>query len=223
MKPRLKIVVAVVVVLLTLAAIIVPQLIPKPYVATASQQRQFTLNCDFAKFRQIMVRTNATKAIVNRDGMELINESIEELNLDSSKDERPLLNAILGKSKSELDAIRTITVSVNDPYAKVDQLKLRQVADIDTDQMNVNTAAIGRQGNIHDYATTLTASRDGNETKVELTLDMKIELSLPSMFRGRADTQVADTATNALADQEAAITELVIENADKALILPKLK
>ncbi|QDT05307.1 hypothetical protein K227x_37070 [Rubripirellula lacrimiformis] len=206
-----------------LVGIAVWALSPVPHLALGQSQREFALECDFAKFRQIMVRLNATDAIVNHGGMTLLNESVNDVAIDTSKDDRPLLNAILGKSKAELDAVKTITVRVADDQVDIDELTLRQTADIDEDQMLVTTASIGPQGAMKNYETTLFATADGNRTSVRLTLDMQIEVQVPKLFTSRADAGVAEATEKAITGQQQAITEFIISNAGKNLILPELK
>ncbi|TWU46727.1 hypothetical protein [Rubripirellula reticaptiva] len=196
---------------------------PMPYRATGLGDRAFTIECDFDKFRQMMVRLNATKAIVNHGGMELISESVDSLDLDTSKDDRPLLNAIRGTSKSELDATKTIKVSVNDPHIDNTELTLRQRANVSENRIDVTTESIGEQDSIKAYATSLVATANGDNTDVQLDLRMEIEVSVPKMFRSRADQQVTQSVADALAQQQEAITQFVIENCGKRLILPSLK
>ncbi len=88
---------------------------PVTVVADVTASREFQADCQYSVFRQILVRTNATKAIVENGGMELLSEETKNVQLDTSADRRPLLNAIRGKSKSELDAVKIITVKLTDP------------------------------------------------------------------------------------------------------------
>ncbi len=211
-----------IVAILACVALAVWQLKPIQHVSSASSDREFTLECDFAKFKQIMVRKNATKAVVAHGGLSLLRESVDDITLDTSKDDRPLLNAIRGTSKTELSATKTLTVRLDDPHIKNTDLTLRQVADVDTDRMHVETASIGEQQSIKRYATTLTAMPDGSRTRVQLSIEMKIEVSVPKLFVGRADSEVQRSADDAIAEQQQAITSFVIENADKKFIFPNL-
>lgn len=193
------------------------------YVATASASRAFELDCDFAKFRQIMIRKSATKAIVNHGGMTLLSEEILRVKVDTSKDDRPILNAIRGESKTDLQATKMLTVKLNDAGVDVDRLKLRQEVAVEADGMAVRTAAVGPQQAVLDYVTTLSATPKSDTTHVELRTEMKIQVRVPRLFTHRADMGVADAAAAGLRDQQAAITELVAKHANDVLILPDIK
>ena len=70
---------AVVVVLLAAMAWL---LSPIEHRSRGAQSRTFTVMCEFATFRQIMVRKNATAAIVGKSGMALVDERIQVLLID---------------------------------------------------------------------------------------------------------------------------------------------
>ena len=92
------------VVILALAGGAVWAFTPIPVTAEAQQQREFQVDCQYPKFRQIMVRKNATRAIVENGGMQLKSEQLGDVQLDLSADDRPILNAIRGKSRAEVAA-----------------------------------------------------------------------------------------------------------------------
>ncbi len=75
---------------------------PVGYLATGHQQATFLIDCEFDKFRQIMVRKNATAAIIGQAEMILVDEQLNSMQLDARNDDRPLLNAIRGKSKADV-------------------------------------------------------------------------------------------------------------------------
>jgi len=192
------------------------------YLASGKQEKSFVVDCDFAKFRQIMVRKNATAAIIGRSGMTLLDEKIQDVQLDTSGDDRPLLNAILGRSKSDLTAIKQITVKLDDPAIDADKLVLRQQATIQPDLMNVVTKSKEPSGNLESYETTLEAQPSGDRTEVKLMVALSVRVKLPKMFTSRADTQVQRSALDAVTEQERSITAFIAQYADERLILPEL-
>lgn len=193
------------------------------YTASASENAEFELACDYSQFRQIMVRKNATQAIVNHGGMELIESSIRQVKIDASKDDRPLLNAIRGISKTELDATKTITVRIANDQIAAQDLTLRQDIQVENDKLAVETESIGPQGDFQSYRSTLVATPVGNQTRVQLSVDMKINVTAPRLFSRTADSRVQSAAKQALGDQQTAITQLVAANAGKVIVLPDLK
>ncbi|KAA5542791.1 hypothetical protein FYK55_13900 [Roseiconus nitratireducens] len=194
---------------------------PVEHSAEGSDQREFQVQCDFARFRQILVRKNPTKAIVAHGGMELISESIEGLNVDTSQDDQPLLNAIRGQSRTEVDATKTLTVHVNNPQIESTDLVLRQHADIDQDRVRVETRSTDPQGSIQRYETTLEAVPDADGTRVSLSVQMVITVRVPRLFTGTADREVQRSAETGLAEQQDALTALVEKYASDLLMLPE--
>jgi hypothetical protein len=208
---------------LFLAALAWFLLSPVRHTSVASAQREFLIECDFARFRQLMVRKSPTQAIVAHGGMKLIHETIHDIKMDTTKDDRPILNAIRGRSKVELNAERTLTVELNDPQIETEQLTLSQIADIDADKLAVRTTSIGEQKNVKKYETTLNASSNDKQTRIRLTIDMSIEIQVPRFATSIADRRIQKAAENGLVDQQGGITQFVIDHADESLILPDLK
>ncbi len=195
---------------------------PVAYLASAAQKREFDLQVSYDKFRTIMVRKNATKAIVTHGGMKLISDGVDGVKLDLSKDDRPILNAILGKSKAEVDATKMLTVQIKNDHIDTEQLTLRSHAQINGDRFHVESKSIGEQGQIKNYVTTISAAPQGNATHITLTLDMTIQINLPKMFSGQADKGVAKSAEQSLTEQQAAITDFIIKHADSKIVFPAM-
>ncbi|QDV45075.1 hypothetical protein Enr13x_49480 [Stieleria neptunia] len=212
--PRVGTTVAIVSLVVAVIATAAWALRPVSHLAIGAHQTRFVVQCDFDKFRQIMVRKNATAAIVGRSGMELIDVKIRDLQVDASADDRPLLNAIRGKSKMNLDAIRQIRVRLDDPAIDADELALRQQAAIEADSMNVVTKSIAAAGNLESYETTLGARPSDDGTEVQLTVEMKVRVDVPKLFTSRADARVQQAAEDAINEQARSIEMFIAEHAD---------
>lgn len=218
----MKKVLAGVVIILALLAGLATQLFKIEHSANGRGSATFTLECDFNRFRQIMVRKNATEAIVNHGGMTLLSAGVQDLKIDTSDDDRPVLNAILGRSKAELDATKTLTLRINEAAIEAKELTLRQVVDAGQDHFKVETASMGEQSDIERYSSTVIASPIGNSTRVELVVEMTVNVEVPKLFVSRADAEVQQAASKAVTDQQTAITKLIVDHADESLILPEL-
>lgn len=219
---RRTIIIIAIAVVLVLAALIAWQFRSIEHLATGQQQRSFVIDCDFAKFRQIMVRKNATAAIVGHTGMRLIGEQVEGVMLDTSQDDRPLLNAIRGVSKTEVAAVKELTVQLEDPTLEANELVLEQNADIQPDHIDVITASKRAAGRLKHYQTTLDAKPDPEGTRVVLTVELDVLVKVPSLFKHRADAGVQQAADDAINGQAAAIEAFIARHADELLILPEL-
>lgn len=209
--------------LVVVGSIAVWSFVSVDHVASGSQTHQFVIDCDFDKFRQIMVRKNASAAIIGKSGMTLVDQEIEEVQLDTSQDDRPVRNAIRGKSKSEVLAIKHLVVQVNDPALQGQQLALRQRAEVKPDLLDVSTRSKSAAGNLKNYQTTLQARPRGDQTEVKLTVALQVQVRVPKIFTGRADTRVQQAADNAVTDQAKSIESFIGEYSDNRIILPELR
>lgn len=196
---------------------------PADHVATGTSKRDFTMDVDFDKFRQIMVRKNATEAIVSHSGMTLLNEKVNDLSVDVPKQKRPILNALLGKSNADLSASKQITVNLNNPDIDTKKMNLNQQVHIGPDNMEVNSEASDLVGNLTAYSTQLHAMKAGGGTQVELSIHQTIHVKVPKLFLSEADRRVQMSAENAIAEQEKAIRSFIALYEKDAIVLPELK
>lgn len=215
--------IAVALVLLLIAGIAAWQLRSVDHPALGQATRSFAVDCPFDKFRQIMIRKNATKAIVGDSGMRLLDERVIDVDLDTSKDDRPILNAIRGRSKTDLVAVKELTVGLDDPMLEADELILRQNADIDDTRMKVRTISRRPAGRLEEYETTLDAQADQSRTRINLSVAMKVRVAVPNYFRHLAESGVQEAADEAIDGQQNSIVEFIDLYSDERFILPDLK
>jgi hypothetical protein len=186
---------------------------------SAASQKTFVLDVDLDKFRQILVRADATASIVEHCGMKLTRESVQSLDINLKNDRRPILNAIIGKSKAEVTACKSLTVELSDPILDTHELDLRQDSQIQPNKIHVRTESTRPAGKLRSYRTTLDAVRETDKTSVTLTVDMSIDLHISPFFTQYARSRVQDAAEHALDEQEAAIRDLVSRFSNSSLVL----
>ncbi len=190
--------------------------------ANATTKRTFVLDVDFDKFRQILVRTDATASIIEHSGMKLTRNSVDTVEIDLTNDSRPIRSAIAGKSKAEVAAGKRLTVQLSDPQLDADELFLYQDAQIQPDEIHVRTESIEPAGKLRSYVTTLDAVRDKQNTLVTLSVGLSIDLHISPFVLRFARSRVRNAASSALEEQEIAIRKVVSQFADKKLFLPTL-
>ena len=195
---------------------------PVNHAASGSSQRNFTMDVDFDKFRQIMVRKNATEAIVAYSGMKILSEKVDDLSIDVPEQKRPILNALLGKSKADVSVSKQLTVSLENPDINANEMNLNQNADIDAEHMDV-TSEGEPAGNVKAYSTRLLATKQDGVTKVELTINQTVNVRVPQFFISEADRRVQLTAVSSTTEQEKAIRSFITQYQDELIVLPKLR
>jgi hypothetical protein len=190
--------------------------------AKAETRREFSLDIDFDRFRQILVRTDATASIVEHAGMKLVENSIATMDVDLSNDPRPLRNAIRGVSHANVLATKKLKVQLNNNELNANELDLVQNAQIHPNEILVTTESEQPTGNLQAYRTTLSAVRDGPATSVTLTHNVIVNVRVSPLFVGIADAKVEEGALRSVEEQEQALRELVHRYADQRVILPKV-
>ena len=175
---------------------------------TAHADREFHLNEDMDTFRQILVRSNSTEAILNHSGMKLLEESTEAVDIDLSKDAKPLRNFLRGKSKANVTATKHLKVQLNDPELAATELVLRQDCHIEPENIQIVTTSDRPAGELKMYSTSLDAIRNEKGTDVKLTIDMTVEVKVSYLFRSQARYRVQQAAIKSLEEQEVALRKL---------------
>lgn len=186
-------------------------------------EKSFTIDVDFNTFRQILVRTDATAAIVEHGGMKVIDESTDSVDIDLSNDSRPLRNLLKGKSKANVSATKHLTVQLNDPQLKASELKLSQECKIQPDNIHIVTISEQSAGELKTYKTSLDAVKVNDRTEVRLSLDMTVEVCISRLFLPQAEARVLQAAEKTLEEQESAIRSLVSKFEGDAIIMPVFK
>ena len=186
-------------------------------------ERSFTMDIEFDKFRQILVRTDATAAILEHGGMKLVDEKTDAVEIDLSNDSRPLRNALRGKSKANVSAIKRLTVQLNDPQVNATELLLSQDCQIHPDSIAILTTSDQPAGELKVYNTTLVAAKASHGTEIKLSIDMTVDVFISRFFLSQAESRVKQAAEKSMEEQERAIRSLVSGFEGRTLILPKVK
>jgi len=188
------------------------------HLASGSSERAFLLEVDYDKFRQIMVRNDVTREVITASGLTLKSDDLENLVVDTTQDRRPVINALLGRSKTELDATKHLTVSVKNAEVNLDTLELTQHAEIGNDLIHVRTVSDKPTGNLESYETSLKAKRISTGAEVVVTVQLKVNILLPRLFQSTAGARVQAEADKATKEQEAMLRD-VVEKYSKRLTL----
>ena len=155
--------------------------------------------------------------------MKLINEKTDAVDIDLSNDSRPLRNALRGKSKANVSAIKRLTVQLNDPQVNATELLLSQDCQIHQDSIQVHTVSDQPAGELKAYNTTLDSVRASHGTEVKLSMAMTVDVLISRIFLSQAEARVKKAAEKSLEEQENAIRSLVSSFDGKTLILPHAK
>ncbi len=177
--------------------------------ASVKTERAFHLDVNMDTFRQILVRTKATESILNHGGMNLLDETTENVDIDLKNDSRPIRNFLRGKSKANVTATKHLTVQLNDPQINAKELFLTQECRIQPEIIRIVTTSDRASGDLKRYGTTLQAERDGLGTNIAVSLEMTVDVQVAWLFQSQAKIQVEKAANKTLEEQEKAIRMLV--------------
>jgi hypothetical protein len=187
-------------------------------VVPGESDRSFTLPIDYDRFRQILVRTDVTKEIVNASGQSLKQDSLQALELDTTNDDRPILNALLGKSKTEVQAEKHLVVSVKNTEIDLEELAITQHANLGNDETTVQTTSDKPTGKLESYNTVLSARRASNATEVKVSVDLKVMVNVPRIFQTVAQQKVQAASDKIATELEAMLKEIVAKHASEERI-----
>ncbi len=109
-----------------------------------------------------------------------------------------------------------------DPEIDAHALSLRQRADVGPESMQVATDSIALASNSEYFRTTLNAVSKGSDTKVRVTVEMKVRVKVPKLFVSRTDAEVQESAEDAVAEQMRSMEAFIAEHADKRFMLTEL-
>ena len=185
---------------------------------SVSEEHRFNLDTDMDTFRQILVRTKATAAVLEHSGMKLLEESTDSVNIDLKKDARPLRNFLRGKSKANVSAIKHLRVQLNDPEIRASELSLTQECLLQPENIHIETTADRPSGAIKRYQTVLNAVRGESGTDITLNIDMTVDIQVSRIFHSQSEARMKQAATKILKDQEAALISLVSSKDTKVTV-----
>jgi hypothetical protein len=180
----------------------------------SSATHQFSIEVPMERVRKVLVRTNAVKKIVAMADAKLLDQ--EWLQLEFEID-RPLL-----KRQWHVDGSGQLVVESSNAWLGTHELTLNQSVDIKPDRLYVENALDKPSGPIEKYSATLELVPDeaGNAT-VNSSLDLMISTRANWLAASSVRRGIKQAALKSLKDQEAAIREVVAEQADKLLVLPE--
>lgn len=176
---------------------------------SVNAERKFNLPIEMDTFRQILVRTKATEAVVNHGGMKLLEETTESVDIDLKNDSRPLRNFLRGKSKANVSATKHLKVQLNDPQINANELLLTQDCRLQPENIRIVSTADGPSGDLKAYSTTLEATKGETGTDILLSIEMTVDVRVLWVFQSQAQVRVTQAASKTLEDQEASLRSLV--------------
>jgi len=155
------------------------------------------IDIPYQEFRTLIVRNDATKEILERDGFKLLQEELLDLKISFENDKRPVLNALFGKSKSIVKASKRLTVGISDPNAGADEMVIIQNSHVTPQAVSVDSASEKQCGDIVRYVSSLNANPIAEATSVRITIETEISKPLSpflhSVAQSRLDEQVHDS------------------------------
>lgn len=199
-----------------LAGVGVWQIAPCTFEGHAEAEYTGEIDVPYTEFRTMMVRNNATESIVEHGGMKVVSEEVLEMDIDMSRDSRPLINALLRRSKSCVTATKRLTVAVNNAEIRADNLVLLQDAEITPEKLDVESMSENPAGDLRHYRTTLHAEPHGQATLVRVTVDLQLCKEVSKLFHHEAQQRLEDAARDTVSQQYEALVSFAHQNS-KAL------
>lgn len=209
---------------LLIAAFAASWVLTGEYTTEQTAERSFVINEDFTKVRKIMVRTNAAKQIITMGGTsEFVEQKWDEASIQSPKGTvaEALLSAVLSPDPGwKLELVGDLKVRTLDDYIGKEVVTLKQTVEITPDLINSVSDLVKGSERLLGYKMITRQEREGDHTRITLTLTQKIKTHAPWFAHGIADRRVYESAMNSVKKQEAAMIKLIDENKDQSWLFP---
>jgi hypothetical protein len=186
------------------------------YETEQTATRSFVIDEDFTDVRKILVRREAAKQLVTMGGgSEYINQTWSSIGAELGN-----LQPLDVDWRVEPHGV--LRVRTKDPYIGELEIDLEQEVVIERDFLHSEIELDRPVERLRDYRMTTRFERDAaaGTSRVQLKLTQRIRTDAPWFAHRIADRRVRESVEKALANQEAAIRELIAENIDDVPLLP---
>jgi hypothetical protein len=187
----------------------------REYPSRQTARRSFVIEQDFTDVRKILVRNDSAKQIVTMGGgSEYIDQEWTAVGGQ--------LDAIQLLADWKLELHGTLHVRTKDDYIGEHKIALSQDVKIEPDFLHSETHLKEPAERLKQYDMKTHFDRDKETGKAKVTLELTQEIltHAPWFAHGIADRRVRESAERTLANQEAAIRQLIAANIDDVPLFP---
>ena len=173
------------------------------YVVDLSLSRSFTIDMPFVPLRKILVQTDAASDIINAgEHSQLISKT--------TSDRQGHVNHILAPFQSwEGSEVNALMLQITDPYIGTRNAPFTQHVSVTPGSIHSVIKLNQPEGPLLGYTVTTHIGGDGNGSKFDTTLEMKIDTPAPWLTHWFARMRVRNTMRRTLRAQEAQIEAAV--------------
>ena len=183
--------------------------IPCECLAISRAESVFVIDIPYQEFRTLIVRSDATKEILERDGLKLLHEELLDLKISFANDKRPVLNALFGKSKSVVKASKRLTVGISDPNAGADEMVIIQNSKVTPQAVSVDSASEKHCGDIVRYVSSFDANPIAESTSVRIMIETEVSKPLIPFLHSIAQLRLDKQVQESVEKQSIAVKQFV--------------
>ena len=176
----------------------------------SSQEDIYYIDQEFDQVRKVLSRKNSLEEIVASQHGEVLHQ--EWHNLDVSADR------LLGPW--DINGFGEFIIKSNDPELGTFVLRFNQTVSISKDTLVSKSSLAEPSGDLKEYNTEMTMTRDGEKTKVACRTSLKYERKIPVNYIDYMDQQVDKAVAEGLRTNQEAILSLMDKNPGKRFVLP---
>ncbi len=178
---------------------------PSPFKCSAKASRVHLIQLPYDELRTRLVRGNFTSHLLEHAGCKLVDQIVMRRDVDVSDDPRPLINALLRRSKSTVRQTQLLTVEVPQDRLATDRLKLLQTVVITPQEFQIAVVLAEPAGILSNYRYAIHGQPTSESTtSVRFHLSAEIQKSLCSVAHRWAYAAVDTETTVALKRQSSA-------------------
>ncbi len=169
----------------------------------------FHVDVEFDKVRKMMVRHNCSKEIAAYQHGEVLDQEWEDLDFSMRR-----------ITKWDIDGVGRLVVKAEDPEAGTLVLPFKQKVAVRENHIESQTLLMEPAGYLADYQTVVTMSRDGDGTKIELSVSLEYRRKLPAIYVEFMDSKVQEAAENGWLKAKEAFIAVIDKYKHRKFTLP---
>jgi hypothetical protein len=182
------------------------------HVFESSQEIQYVIDCDFAKVKKVLMRTNVLEEIVSKEHGKIIDKKWENFIVSSKR---------IFRDGIDIDADGYFVVEKNDFNEGIVQLKFIQKVHTTKDELTSNTYLNECCNHFKEIKTELSMVPFGDKKTLATTkMFLKYERLVPKNMIDKIKNTIKLSVADSLQNNKSTVANLVNRYADKQFIIP---
>lgn len=176
-------------------------LAPQAIQATEEWTDQQSTPLRYSEMRTQLVRDPFMPKMLEQCGCQILEEQLLERQIDLTSDRRPLLNAILRRSKSSVHQKQRLRLQLPDDSIGATEIQIVQEVSITPERTRIVAMLVEPTAKLRDYRFEIEATPEQDDTLVQFKGHVTIEHTMSPLFRSTLEERVHEGVTKTMQRQ----------------------